>query len=455
MAKPMVSIIIRTKNEERWIGKCLSVVFNQDFKDFEVILVDSGSQDRTIEKAKQFPVKVVNYDDKEFKPGKAINEGIKVSTGNYIAILSGHCIPTNNQWLSNLVREIEVPEVAGVYGKQEPLPFSSDLDKRDLLTVFGLDRKIQTKDTFFHNANSLIKKSVWQEISFDEEVLHIEDRIWAKEVLKRGYKIVYTPEASVYHYHGINQNANPKRAKEIVEILEKLEPEIKNRAIDISQLKVAGVIPAKGKVEYLGGRPLIEYTILRAFDSKYLNLIAVTTDNPEIADIARNLGVQHIFIYPPELTDEHVEIKEVLKYAVSQFEKMEIIPDIISYLSPTYPFRPKKIIDEVIKKLMNEGYDSVLPVLPEYRSSWIVEEGKIKRLDQGFVPSKFKQPLYTGLSGLVTASYVDIIKKGQDRLGERVGMVELDNLLYYIDIGKAKGKELAEMIIKDWWLKNQ
>ena len=205
----------------------------------------------------------------------------------------------------------------------------------------------------------------------------------------------------------------------------------------------------------MGGRPLIEYTILRAKESKYLNLIVVTTDNPEIADIARNLGVHFIFIYPKELAEEHVEIKEVLGYAVSEFEKMKIIPDVVAYLSPTYPFRPKGLIDEIIKDLINGGYDSVLPVLPEYRSCFIKEDEKVKRLDRGFMPMQFKEPLYTGLSGLVTVSYVDVIKKEQNRLGERLGMVEVDNILYYIDIGKSKAKEMAEILIKDWWPKNQ
>jgi len=454
MAKPIISIIIRTKNEEKLIRECLVSVFNQDFKDFEVILVDSGSTDKTLEIAKQFPVKIIQYqhNDSGFKPGKALNLGIQNSSGKYIVMLSAHCIPENNHWLEELLEEIEPEEVAGVYGRQKATAETNNIDKLDLLLFFGHDRLVQKKESFFyfHNANSMIKKSVWEEVPFDEEIRHYEKIPWARKIINKGYTFIYTPKACVSHWHGIHQHTiDPERAKEragrIVEILEK----------EFKEKKIAGIIPAKGQVKYLGGRPLIEYTILRALGSKCLNLVAVTTDNAEIADIARNLGVQNIFIYPPELIDEHVEIKEVLKYAVSEFEKMKIIPDIIAYISPTYPFRPKGLIDEVIKKLMNGGYDSVLPVLPEYRSSWILEKGKIKRLDQGFVPSKFKEPLYTGLSGLVSVSYVDIIKKSHDRSGEKVGMVELDNLLCSIDIGKAEGDKIAELLIKDWWEKNQ
>ena len=156
--KPLVSIIVRTKNEERWIASCLRSIFQQTYDKLEVILVDNESIDLTIKKAKEFPIKIVNI--KDFFPGKSINDGIRASKGEYIVCISGHCIPTNNLWLSNLIRNLDDSKVAGVYGRQEPFSYSSDIDKRDLLTVFGLDKKVQIKDTFFHNANSSFTRKI-------------------------------------------------------------------------------------------------------------------------------------------------------------------------------------------------------------------------------------------------------------------------------------------------------
>ena len=62
------SIIIRTKNEERWITTCLKVVFTQDYKNFEVIIIDNESVDKTVAKAKQFPIKRIVKIEKYF-PG--------------------------------------------------------------------------------------------------------------------------------------------------------------------------------------------------------------------------------------------------------------------------------------------------------------------------------------------------------------------------------------------------
>lgn len=155
---PKVSIIIRTFNEERWISRCLDSIQEQNYKNFEIIIVDNFSTDRTIDKVKKYKVKKI-IKIKEFFPGKAINDGIKVSSGELIVCLSAHCIPKDNLWLKNFVEEImSNKKFAAVYGRQEPMIFSSSSDKRDLLITFGLDRKIQIRDSFFHNANSIFKK---------------------------------------------------------------------------------------------------------------------------------------------------------------------------------------------------------------------------------------------------------------------------------------------------------
>ena len=218
---PLVSIIIRTKNEERWIDHCLSAITEQTLKDFEIILVDNNSDDWSVKIAKKYTKKIVNVTD--FFPGKAINEGIRASSGEYIVIVSGHCIPKNNQWLEKLIDPFlkdKTKLLAGVYGRQEPLSSSSPLDKRDLTVVFGLDERIQKKDSFFHNANSALPRRIWEKFPFDENTTNIEDRLWGAEVTKNGYHIFYTPEASVYHYHGINQGGKIDRAEKIVKIID-------------------------------------------------------------------------------------------------------------------------------------------------------------------------------------------------------------------------------------------
>lgn len=446
----MVSIIIRTKNEERWIPLCLKAVFNQSYKDFEVIIVDNKSADMTISKAKEFAVKIINID--EYLPGKALNLGIAASRGEFICSLSGHCIPANNSWLANLLKDFQDKDVAAVYGRQEPLSFSSDFDKRDLLNIFGLDKKIQIKDTFFHNANSIIRRDIWKKAPFDEKVTNIEDRVWAAEVLRQGYKIIYEPEASVYHHHGIHQDNNPERCYNVVKILESLELK-NNKKLDIKNLNIVALIPIKGDIQYVDNRPLLEYTIEKCKQSKFISHTIVSTDNLKLAQLAKQLGAEVPFLRKRELSAEHIDLEKVLQFSLEEIEKINIFADILVILEATYPFRQKGLLDNMLQQLVDQGLDSVIPVRQEYKSCWINKDKQMQRIDAGFLPRPLKEPLYLGLVGLACVTHPIFIREGR-RLGDKIGFVEINDPCCSIEVRSDKDLELATKVIADWWKRN-
>ena len=276
MFNPLVSIIVRTKNEDFWIGKCLNEIYNQKYKNFEVILVDNNSKDKTISIVrKNFPkVKIVNYKSKVFFPGKALNLGINKSKGRLIAMISGHCIPKNNDWLKNLVRNFNNSNVIACYGRQEPSDISEPNDVRDLTYLFGLDKKIQTKDPFFHNANSMIRKSIWKKNKFDEMIKHIEDRLWASEVLKKGKKIIYEPSASVIHFHGVGHHGNLKRVSTISKILKKSQFQKRKKLIFC-------IIPLNKPIK-VNGKYLVEKTVKELQKINEISKIFISTTDKSI-----------------------------------------------------------------------------------------------------------------------------------------------------------------------------
>lgn len=201
---PKVSIIIRAKNEERYIGRVMEKVFSQDFKDFEVIVIDSGSTDRTVEIAKGFDIRLLEIPPQEFSYGYALNLGARTAEGKIIVNLSAHAAPANNKWLENLIAPLRRHDVAGVYGRQIPDAGSSPIEKRDLFESYMGLRKIQTKDITFSNSNSAVKKSVLRRFPFDEAMSFAEDIDWSRKILGNGYKIAYEPTAGVYHSHEHN-----------------------------------------------------------------------------------------------------------------------------------------------------------------------------------------------------------------------------------------------------------
>ena len=197
----MITILIRSKNEEKDIGQVLEKVFSQSLKDFEVIVIDSGSKDRTVEIVKRFKVKLLEISSQEFTYGYALNLGAKNAAGEIIVSLSAHAVPADDRWLENLIRPLKDLQVAVVYGRQLPDSHCNPIEKRDLFESYGDTRNIQTKDITFSNSNSAIRKNVWERFAFDETMDFGEDIDWSKRVLNNGYKIGYEPSSRVYHSH--------------------------------------------------------------------------------------------------------------------------------------------------------------------------------------------------------------------------------------------------------------
>lgn len=449
--EPLVSIIIRTKNEERWISSCLKSVFRQVYRNFEIILVDNMSTDQTVSKAREYPLTLVKIE--KFTPGKAINDGIRASRGEYLVILSGHCVPANEHWLGNLVRNLEDPEIAGVYGRQEPLSFTSPLDKRDLIITFGLDRKVQVKDSFFHNANSALCREMWDRFPFDEDATNIEDRIWGKQVISAGLKIVYEPEASIYHQHGIHHDRDPDRADNIVHILETLEGKAPHLAESkLEDSNIVAFIPVKGPPKEAGGVTLLDTTIRHALDSRYINQVIVATDDEATADAARRMGAEVPFLRPETLSDDYVNISDVLRYMLEHIENDSDVRDLVVILEETHPFRPHGMIDNMILELLSEGMDSLVAAKEERRRLWISDaKGVLTDVgDPAFMPRRFKNhQAHIGLFGLGCVTHPNFIRDG-NILGHKTGLYVVDEPFSMIEIKSQSEFENYAPILNSW-----
>ena len=428
-----VSIIVRTYNEERWIGHCLGAIFSQDFDNFEVILVDNNSTDHTVEVAKRYPIATVVTIDKFF-PGKALNDGIRASTGNYIVCISAHCIPKDKQWLQNLYNNFDENEkLAGVYGRQLPLSYTSDTDKRDLLITFGQDKKVQVKDYFFHNANSMLPRKIWDKFPFDEDTTNIEDRIWGKEVIGAGYEIVYEPSAQVYHYHGLHQHGNSSnRAKGIATILDKLDLESVGDLPESMKPKIANfavVLPVLGESKVEGGIDFLQRSLDYLKKTMYVNNIYILTDNEAVNNMAIKNKVK-VITRSDTIKDPNLSIERVLQHALKGIEALGDFPEAIIYLNYLYPFRPKKLIDDLILELQYEGFDSVFSSYIDFGNYWKEGvDGGYSQVDNALIPRLEKHPLYRALYGVGCATLTSILRTGS-LVGDNVGILPLNNSLY-------------------------
>lgn len=436
----MISIIIRTKNEERWIKRCLNGIRNQVINcEVEVILVDNCSTDNTVEIALNYwaGIKVLKID--KFLPGAALNQGIENSSGEFIVCLSAHCPPVNENWLSNLLKNFENDNnVAGVYGRQIPTEFSLPVDKRDLILTFGLDRREQKKDSFFHNANSMIPRKIWEKFPFDDKISNIEDRIWGKNVINSGYKIIYEPDAIVFHSHGIHQDNRPDRLSNVVRIMESEVPDYHpdkfGNPFDPNNLEIAAFIPLRSTATVLDSTPkLISRTIAAAKESKYIKRVFVTADSIELINIAKDLGAEAPYLREPKLSDNSLRVDKVLSVLLNQLEADCYFPDIVVPLEILYPFRPQGLIDGVIETLVNGGFDSVVASFSEHRPCWREEGDDFDKISDYDIPRHDRKPLQIGLPSLACATYSSNLRSGK-RLSGRIGIFETNNPLASLEI---------------------
>jgi len=199
-----ISIVIRTKNEAAWLRQVLQAIARQTWTNYEVLIVDSGSTDQTLDIARDFGTQVLKVPPETFTYGRSLNVGVEAAKGEYIVALSGHAVPAVDTWLEALVTPLQDASVGGVYGRWEPLPDCNPFDILEIEQLFGKDRIIQTTDPKFSNANGAWRKAVWQVERFDESLPANEDQAWAAAVQKRSFSIVYEPTAVVLHSHNRN-----------------------------------------------------------------------------------------------------------------------------------------------------------------------------------------------------------------------------------------------------------
>ncbi len=200
---PETSIIIRTFNEEKHIGNILNAIKKQEYQSYEVIIVDSGSTDKTLEIARTFETQVITIKSRDFTFGYALNVGCRAARGTYLVFASAHVLPVDNKWLGNLISPLRNnKKTAMVYGRQIGASQSKFSEKLDFKRIFGtthLDSDVPIN--YANNANSAIHRKLWESHPFDEYLFGLEDIDWARHMSAKGYVIRYEPTSVVYHIH--------------------------------------------------------------------------------------------------------------------------------------------------------------------------------------------------------------------------------------------------------------
>lgn len=223
-----VSIIIRTLNEAEHLDELLTTIEQQQSRGLnpEVILVDSGSTDRTLEIAQRHGCRILSIKRSEFSFGRSLNLGCDAATGDILVFISGHCVPTDHLWLSKLCAPLLDGRADYVYGGQIGGNTTRLSEERIFAKYFPSQSHISTTDFYCNNANSAISRDSWQKYRFDEELTGLEDMDLAQRIVRDGGMIGYVAEACVVHHHLESWRTVRRRFEREAIALQKIMPQI-------------------------------------------------------------------------------------------------------------------------------------------------------------------------------------------------------------------------------------
>jgi rhamnosyltransferase len=236
------SIIIRTYNEGKYIGELLEIINCQEYDDgFEVIIVDSGSYDQTLNIAREYGCIIKHINKNEFTFGRSLNIGCDSANGKYLVIISGHCVPFDKYWLINIIKPLK-NGCSYVYGKQ----IGRDTTKFSECVLFSKyycdDSRIPQEGYFCNNANAAILKNVWDIYRFNEDITGCEDMLLAKQLVDNGMFIGYASDSVVYHIHDENWEKIRIRYEREALALQKIMPEVQLNIKDMLHYIFVGIV---------------------------------------------------------------------------------------------------------------------------------------------------------------------------------------------------------------------
>lgn len=245
MATLSVSIIYRSLNEEKWLGRSLAAARDQKLapgRAVELILVDSGSTDATVAIAERAGARVVHIKKSEFTFGRSLNFGCEASTGDILVFISAHCIPAHDRWLENLIAPLLSGAADYVYGRQIGHAATRFSEHQVFDRYYGDRDKIPQKELFANNANSALFRREWEKRRFDEQATGLEDMVFAKALLKDGGKLGYVADAPVAHIHEETLGQTRRRYYREALTMREIFPEVHFHFGDFVRCFAAGVL---------------------------------------------------------------------------------------------------------------------------------------------------------------------------------------------------------------------
>ena len=213
MSDPLVSIIMRSFNEAWALRGTLPALQAQEYRNWELIVIDSGSTDGSPDliRAAQ-PAHFVQITPAEYNPSRVMNQGMRLARSEFGIFLNADATPQGPGWLRPLVTALQNPRTAACFGRQIPRPDCQAVFACDYERCFGPQRESASWDHFFSMVSSGLRKDIWSRRGFREDLQYAEDDEYTRWCRAEKYDVVYVPESVAMHSHNYTAQQAFKRA---------------------------------------------------------------------------------------------------------------------------------------------------------------------------------------------------------------------------------------------------
>lgn len=213
MNDPRVSIVMRSFNEAWALNGTLPALRAQEFTNWELIVIDSGSTDGSQELIRAAePAHFVQITPAEYNPSRVMNRGMRLAQSDFSIFLNADATPQGRHWLRPLVAALQDPRTAACFGRQMPRPDCQAVFACDYDRCFGPRRESANWDHFFSMVSSGLRKDVWAKRGFREDLQYAEDDEYTRWCKAQGYTVAYVPESVAMHSHNYTPAQARKRA---------------------------------------------------------------------------------------------------------------------------------------------------------------------------------------------------------------------------------------------------
>ena len=195
-----VAIIMRSRNDMPLIRETLDAVARQK-RSYELLVMDNGSTDGTSEEADRRAHRLITIPAGTYVPGKVLNHGMRETRSPIVVFLNSDCTPQHDEWLERLEAAFTEPGIAAVFGRQIPRPECRPMFFKDTEETFGDGARQRFWKHCFSMASSAIRREVWENHPFREDLQYSEDIDWTWRMRQQGYSIRYVPDSIVMHSH--------------------------------------------------------------------------------------------------------------------------------------------------------------------------------------------------------------------------------------------------------------